>query len=125
MPKFGATSSKRLSECHPDLIKVLNEAIKFIDFAVVCGHRSKEDQDKALAGGFSKLKFPASKHNKLPSLAVDIVPFPSQYSASEEEWQHLAYLIKGVASTMGISIDWGGDWKKFLDRPHFELKDKK
>ena len=44
---------------------------------IVCGHRNKEDQNKAFAEGKSKLKWPKGKHNKLPSQAVDAAPYIS------------------------------------------------
>jgi hypothetical protein len=47
-----------------------------IDFKILCGHREEKEQNEAFNKGNSKLKWPQSKHNSLPSLAVDIAPFP-------------------------------------------------
>ena len=57
--KFGKTSSINLRQIHPDLQEILNEAIKYIDFSIICGHRNKADQDAAWHSGRSKKKFPA------------------------------------------------------------------
>ncbi|WP_261787233.1 M15 family metallopeptidase [Fusobacterium necrophorum] len=32
--------------------------------------------------------------------------------------------IKKVAKDMGLTITWGGDWKKLVDGPHFQIEDK-
>jgi hypothetical protein len=29
--------------------------------------------------------------------------------------------VKAAAEELGVALDWGGDWKKFKDGPHFEL----
>ena len=67
MPKFSKISRQKLDTCDPRLIQICEAAIKRMDFAVICGHRDKKAQDEAFKGGFSKLKFPRSKHNKMPS----------------------------------------------------------
>ena len=74
MPLFSQTSKARLSTAHPDLQRLFNEVVKHWDCTIVCGHRGKEEQDKAFAEGKSKVKWPNGRHNKLPSLAVDVMP---------------------------------------------------
>lgn len=81
MFKFSPNSRKHLDTCHPDIIKVIEAAIRYYDFSVVCGHRGKEAQDAAVAGGFSKTPWPTSMHNKVPSLAVDCYPFHQKYGS--------------------------------------------
>lgn len=128
MPVFSKKSLERLKDAHPDLQKILNEAIKHYDFTILCTFRDKEEQDKAFKSGASKLPWPKSKHNKRPSLAVDIAPYPLDYK-HHARFYYLAGLIKGIASQMNIRIRWGGDWdndndftdNKFNDLPHFEL----
>lgn len=134
MPTFSETSKKRLAECHVDLQVLFNEVIKGYDCSIVCGHRGKADQEKAVAGGFSKTPFPASKHNKVPAMAVDAVPWPTIYK--DVKAQHdLAREVMLIAFTLLKSghishkVRWGGDWnmngstidEKFVDMPHFEL----
>lgn len=128
MPKFSKTSLQRLETCHPDLQKICNEAIKHYDFSVICGHRSKKEQDIALKNGATKLQYPKSKHNSNPSLAVDLAPYPIDWH-KYERFYYLAGLIQATAKGMNIKIRWGGDWSmngnfeenKFNDLPHFEL----
>ena len=40
MPSFGARSQTNLDTCDPELIRLLNEAIKHVDFSVIEGHRT-------------------------------------------------------------------------------------
>ena len=130
MPKFSAKSEEALKTCHPDLQRVLREAIKYADFSVLCGHRNKEDQDKAVAEGKSKQAWPTSKHNSLPSRAVDISPYPIDWN-NKAAFYYLAGFIVGIGHQMGVEIRYGGDWNgdfnisndgSFLDLPHLELK---
>ena len=118
--KFGKISAKRKSECHIDLQKVLDMAIKEYDFTILCGHRGEAEQNKAFKEGNSKLKFPNSKHNKSPSLAVDIAPYPIDWN-NIDRFRELSIIIKRCAKEAGIKITWGGDWRTFKDYPHYEL----
>jgi len=128
MPSFGKTSSANLATCHPDIQRVLNEAIKYVDFSVTCGHRGQVEQDAAFAAGNSKLKYPNGEHNKTPSNAVDVAPYPLNWNDAEA-FTLLSGVIYGVACTMGVKLrlgaDWDGDFNtlehSFKDRPHIEL----
>ena len=96
MPKFGRRSKKNLDSCDLDIQAVLNEAIKYYDFSVLCGERGEEEQTKAFKGGFSKVQYPNSRHNKKPSQAVDIAPYPIDW-ADLERFHYLAGLVIGIA----------------------------
>ena len=121
MPKFSDRSKLRLLECHPLIQEVMNEAIKYVDFMIVCGYRGKEDQDRAYREGKSNVTFPNSKHNNSPSLAVDIAPYPTLYSNEYEFW-YVAGVIMCIAKQLQIPLRWGGRWKTLRDTPHFELE---
>jgi len=99
-----------------ELQEVLNEAIKHFDFSIVWGHRGMEDQNEAFRSGNSKLRWPLSKHNALPSRAVDIVPYPNGYDASYAEFYELATYVLGAASALGVPLRWGGHWKNYTGR---------
>jgi len=130
MPSFGAKSLERLETCDPRLQEILVVAIEIMDFSIICGHRDKKAQNKAYETGKSKLRYPASKHNKMPSLAVDIIPYPCDWS-NTANFFYLAGVIHAVAGALGYQIRWGGDWKGILngkhnpelfnDLPHFEI----
>ncbi len=134
MPKFGAESKRQLDTCHPDLQVVMYEAIKYIDFSVLEGHRGQAAQEAAFAAGNSKLHWPNGKHNKSPSSAVDIAPYPLNWNDTQR-FVYFAGFIMGIAKMIFAqgkithTIRWGGDWdsdtqvkdESFRDLGHFEL----
>ena len=128
MPTFGNRSKKNLSEAHPDLQRLFEEVIKHYDCSVIEGHRPQSEQDTAFHSGKSKVKWPDSKHNKTPSMAVDVCPDPIDWN-DKERFYHFGGFVKGMAASMGIKVRWGGDWdsdnlfndQTFHDLPHFEL----
>ena len=120
MPELSKLSLERLATCHPDLQKVVIEAAKTFDFTVACGHRGEQDQNEAYARGFSKLKFPHSRHNSFPSHAVDLVPYPVDWS-DVGRFNAMAAALKAAALALGINIEWGGDFRGGWDRPHYQL----
>ncbi len=133
---LGATSLSRLGTCHPKLQALLLEVdrrlsrCKVLDFTVVCGHRGQADQDAAYRAKRSTKRWPDSKHNKLPSVAVDVAPWPT-YWDDEASFARLAGYVQAVADELGIEIRWGGDWngngrtedERLIDLPHLELSD--
>lgn len=134
MPSFGRTSTDRLSTCHEDLIVLFDEVVKHFDCKITCGHRNKEAQDKAFAEGRSKLRWPQSKHNQGPSMAVDVVPFPIDWHDLKRFYLFGGYVLATARFLYDIGaishlVRWGGDWdldtevgdQKFNDLPHFEL----
>lgn len=130
MPHFSQLSIDRLNTCDCRLQKVFLEVIKHFDCAVIWGHRSEEDQNSAYAQGFSKLKWPESKHNSLPSKAVDVVPYPIDW-ADRARFYFFAGHVQMTAKMMDMKLRWGGDWdgdtevadQTFFDLAHFELVD--
>ncbi len=129
MPKLSRASAQRLATCHKDIRKVCGQVIKTFDFSVTCGHRGKQDQDAAYKQGNSKVCFPNSAHNKLPSLAVDMVPYPVDWSDTQR-FKELAAAFFAVAlllkerGEITSEFVWGGNWKTLKDYPHFEIKSK-
>ena len=77
MPKFSNLSKARLAGAHEDLQVLFKEVVKYFDCTVLCGFRDEAAQNKAFEDGFSTVKYPNSKHNQVPSKAVDVVPFRS------------------------------------------------
>ena len=128
MPSFSQISRERLNTCDPKLQQLFNEVIKHFDIIVLCGHRNEADQTAAFKDHKSDKQWPESKHNKLPSLAVDIAPYPIVWN-NKERFYYLAGLVEATAHDLSIPIHWGGDWdkdtdfydQKLYDLPHFEL----
>ena len=122
MPSFSQQSLERLSTCDQRLQDLFNEVIKYRDCTILCGHRGREDQEKALASGNSKAAYGQSKHNYVPSCAVDAMPYPINWE-DLNGLREFAGFVQGVAATMGLEVRWGGNFKGFFDGPHYELTD--
>ena len=131
MSEFNKRSLDNLAQCDFRLQQIAAEAVKEIGFAVIVGHRSDADQQKAYDAGLSKLSAGKSPHNATPSLAFDFIPSPF----SDADWKNLAR-FKEVANVLcqkakelGYSARWGGTWTgdandppaHFADCDHFEL----
>lgn len=103
------------------------------DISLTSGHRDRQEQETLFSNGYSTLKFPDSKHNKKPSLAVDFAPYP--YPDKENKlWGALGYLAGHairIAKEEGFEVRWGGDWngdgdltnQSFDDLFHLEVKE--
>lgn len=127
MPNFGKASRRRLLTCDPRIILVANDVIRFIDFAVTCGHRTDEEQDELWAIGRDKpgrivtyKRGGESVHNLDPSPAIDLAPWPIDWS-DHSRFIELAGAIRYAAWIRGIKLDWGGHWQTFKDLPHFQI----
>lgn len=128
MYRFSKRSLDNLKNVDERLVRICNELIKRIDFAVIEGFRSLERQKEMYDKGFSKIDgiSKKGKHNYSPSLAIDIIPFKkghNPFDGSKESdimFDNLAKEFKQVAKELGINITWGGDWK-FIDKPHFQV----
>lgn len=140
MNKFSNTSLKRLNECHEDLIILFNEVIKEFDCTICVGYRNEEDQNKAYLDRKSDKKYPYSKHNKKPSLAVDVAPYSKKLKAIDWSNKNLMYFFAGFVlgkaselkkeGKIRHEIICGADWDndrditnhKLIDINHFEIK---
>jgi len=130
MYNFSDISLDRLKTCDNKLQVLFHHVIKYYDCSIICGHRSEEDQMKAYRSGNTKLVYPQSKHNLLPSRAVDVAPYPIDWN-DISRFYHFGGYVLAVADYLKIPIRWGGDWdsdnnfkdQRFNDLVHFELKD--
>ncbi len=126
------SSLDKLSQCHPELQRLVRAVESRIGLVVSCGFRNEVDQNRAFASGASKKKWPDGEHNKFPSIAVDMEPLKrSQIDWHDKElFYYFAGYVQAVADIIGIKIRWGGDWdsdkdfhdQTFFDLCHFELK---
>ena len=135
MPKFGNRSKSRLATCHDLLQRLFEEVVITFDCTILEGNRPEERQDLLFDQNRSKVKWPNSKHNKSPSMAIDVAPWFSK--APHVRWDkkylpryyYFAGYVKGIARVMDVPIRWGGDWdddtilsdQDFNDLVHFEL----
>ena len=134
MPTFSRQSKTQLATCDKRLQDVANDAIRFVDFAIVEGHRGKVAQDKAFAKGASKVRWPNGNHNKKPSRAFDFAPWPIDWSNKTTALARFMF-VSGVlflcAMKRGVKLRFGWDWNRnldprdesFLDWGHVEVTD--
>jgi len=131
--RFGTVSLERFHTLDSRLQLVAEKvlALGVLDFAIIWGHRNKEEQDKALLEGKSRVPWPKGKHNSYPSKAMDLGPFIN----GELSWNKLhccvlAGLVLTIAKQEGVKVRWGGNWdmdgepitdQDFQDLVHFEL----
>ena len=128
MPTFSKLSLERLATCDQRLQDVCHAAIKRIDFSVLCGFRNEKDQNDAFERGFSKVKWPKSRHNKQPSQAVDLAPYPINWK-NLDRFKALMLIVKSEGQRLQIPLRFGMDFNqndiigddKFIDWPHVEL----
>ncbi|MDX9730213.1 MAG: hypothetical protein RBT63_00445 [Bdellovibrionales bacterium] len=125
---FSQRSKANLATCHEDLQRLFCEVVVKYDCTILEGHRGEAEQNAAFDRGDSKLQWPDGKHNKAPSLAVDVAPYPIDWK-DLKRFAHFAGYVQATADRLGIKIRWGGDWNgdrnltndRFLDMVHFEL----
>jgi peptidoglycan L-alanyl-D-glutamate endopeptidase CwlK len=121
-------SRRRLDKVHPTLATAIQTLLEILaqngmQVEVVQGLRTFAEQDGLFAQGRSKpgpvvtrARGGQSNHNY--GLAVDLVPFNN----GQPNWN----APLGVWTTIGseaekLGLEWGGDWKKFVDKPHVQL----
>ena len=148
MSKFRLSkrSLSRLEGVHPLLVVCIKKAIEHpacpYDFGIppYGGLRTVEDQQELYAKGRTDF----STHNR-PVTYVDGIRKKSNHQAKEDGYGHAfdIYIfdhetkraswnvekLKAVAdhlirisSLNGIDLSWGGNWTRFKDYPHFEIK---
>lgn len=146
--KLSRRSLDRLQGVDERLVAVVNHAITVtkIDFGVVQGLRTIEQQKELVAKGASQTM--KSKH--LDGLAVDLMAFINGRASWELNlYDDIADAIKEGADFVGASVRWGAAWhiddirkwdgtmedamnayidlrrsqgkRPFIDGPHFEL----
>ena len=134
MPSFSKVSKAKLATCHPELQLLFNEVIKTHDCTITQGFRGKFDQDLAFEHGFSKLRWPKSKHNRTPAMAADVIPWPVDYNDRPRFIEFAKFVLVTAKQLKGngkmkFDVIWGGDFNNngnlsddtFCDYPHYQL----
>lgn len=117
---LSQASKSKLTGVHPDLVRVVERAISItdVDFKVLEGMRPPERQAQLVRAGASTTM--RSRH--LTGHAVDLGALIN--GKIRWDWPlyyKIAAAMKLAAADLNIPIEWGGDWKKFKDGPHFQL----
>ncbi len=116
-----------------DILLVHEELVKFYkafsvelkvkhnkDFRIFEGHRTLERQKILFTQGFSKTL--NSQHLKKPSHAIDVIEFPYTWTGFILSKEYFNFVNTFLKNPKWMKIEWGGNWKKFKDLPHFQLK---
>jgi peptidoglycan L-alanyl-D-glutamate endopeptidase CwlK len=106
----------RLEGVHPDMIKVVTEAITLskIDFGVICGKRTKSEQAELVKKGASTTM--NSKHLPQESTGMSHAVDLMCYIGSRGSWElnlydDVADAMKEAAKKHNVSIKWGACWQ--------------
>lgn len=127
MYKLSQRSLSRLNGIEPILIEIVKDAIKEspIDFGIPNdgGLRTAERQNELYKKGVSKLDGYNKKSYHQTGKAFDIYAYvDGKASWDRKHLTAIAEHIKEVAlDKFGVKLTWGGDWKSFVDMPHFQI----
>ena len=125
---LNASSQAKLKRVHPDLVRVVNRCVKDwkdkeLGFIITCGARTLEEQKLLVAKGASKTM--RSRHliaKNGYSHAIDVAA--TLNGKVRWDWplyDKIAKAMKAAAKAEKVPVEWGGDWVKFKDGPHFQL----
>ena len=117
---LGSRSLSRLEGLHPDLVRVVKRAAAMsdLDFTVLEGLRTLERQKELLKEGATT----TMKSRHLDGHAVDLAPMIGGSVAWDWPlYSRLSKIVKAAAAAEKVPLEWGGDWKKFKDGPHWQL----
>lgn len=146
--KLSSRSLKNLEGVDPRLVSVVHHAIRVtkVDFAVICGVRTRAEQERLVASGASQTMH--SKH--LTGEAVDLMAYIDGRASWELSlYDDIANAMRLGATEVEVPLRWGAAWhisdirqwsgtmeaamnayidarraagrRPFIDGPHFEL----
>ena len=141
-------SLDRLEGVNDDMVRVVKKAIELtkVDFGVICGLRTVEEQEELVAKGASQTM--KSKH--IDGRAVDLMAYLGGRASWELNlYDDIADAMKEAAKLENVGVRWGAAWqidnmadwdgtmeeamnayidlrrsqgrRPFIDGPHFEL----
>ena len=141
-------SLDRLKGVDDDMVRDVKKAIELtkVDFGVICGLRTVEEQEELVAKGASQTM--KSKH--IDGLAVDLMAYLGGRASWEVNlYDDIADAMKEAAKLENVGVRWGAAWqidnmadwdgtmeeamnayidlrrsqgrRPFIDGPHFEL----
>lgn len=118
--------SEKLAQCDSLLVDWFNWIKNlYPKVHVSWGWRNKADQDRMLEEGRTKAPWPQSRHNALDnegrpsSQALDL--FELKDDGTAQFPPELYEKIYRDTESLGLPIEWGGNFKSFKDRDHYQL----
>ena len=122
MYKFSKRSLNNLKGIDARLVVLFSLMLDYspFDFIVTEGLRTIERQKQLLIEGKSTTM--NSRH--LKGGAVDVVLLvQGKVNWDISNYKLFSIEVKKVAKKLGFKITWGGDWKSFIDGPHFQIEE--
>ena len=122
---LDARSLKSLEHVHPDLVGVVRAAYACsrIPFIVIQGLRTVAEEQANVAKGASTTmhsRHLADAHGL--ACAVDVMADPDGRADWKPiDYQPIAAAMLDCGHQLGVTVEWGGDWKSFKDWGHFQL----
>jgi peptidoglycan LD-endopeptidase CwlK len=125
--KLGNRSLERVIGVNPLLVECVERALLVSEFDMTIpwmgGVRKAEEQNalylqgNSKADGYKKLSYHQSGN------AIDVIPVLGGYG-NKEGFKHFSKCMFSEWAKMntGKRLTWGGNWKTFLDMPHYEIK---
>jgi peptidoglycan L-alanyl-D-glutamate endopeptidase CwlK len=128
---FGRVSSEELDKINPILKTIALKAIdkSTVDFGIIKqgGIRTAEEQHKLFLEGRSTIDGLVKPTTHQTGMAMDLIPYINgNYTWDNHEAFHtINKCVLDAWKEMNnkeFKLIWGGDWKTFLDMPHYELR---
>ena len=128
---FGKSSLERLDTVEDSLQSVCHLALQYspVDFAILCGIRTPEEQEKRLAEGATQTKNSrhfANLNGK--SEAIDFGVYINGSYVNGDTADEIGYYrlvnqaFVRAAIELGIQIECGCLWRTFVDAGHVQLR---
>ena len=114
--------ARDISELHPKLQEIITIFLaectkKGLPVKITDCVRNKTEQHDCVVRGASSLEYPYSMHNW--GVAFDFCR-----NCNGLEYDNRDKFFDKVGEVgRSLGLEWGGDWKKPVDRPHFQLPD--
>ncbi len=137
MFKFGKTSQSNMIMLEEETIKLCNLALSEsdIDFAVIDGYRTSEEQYEMYSNGKSELDGTTNKSAHQSGLAIDVYPFVRDSSGSRVDcwnydnpkakvaWLEIGRAFLRAGRLLGYNVEWGITYNinGAQDFPHFQI----
>ena len=125
--EVDARSEKKIATLLPEVQPIARALVQKaaqngIQIKIISGLRSYAEQDELYAQGrtkpgsiVTKVRGGYSNHNF--GIAFDVGVFEGSKYLGES----VKYKVVGALG-MDLGLEWGGNWKTFVDQPHFQLR---
>lgn len=140
---FSRKSLEKLKGVHPSLVEFAKELILVspYDFRIIEGVRTLETQKKYYTWGRTVFTNDWGQKVTKPITGCDGIKHLSQHQIQRDGYSHAfdiafigktqseAYDLKKFEALSKVArplmkkydVQWGGDWQKYQDRPHWQL----